>query len=74
LRNIQQRAGKGVYYLIAGMVIVLGLLCAAGGLAIMRMGGSLIFWGSPILLLALPCFLLGSFYIRMGKSASVSHK
>ena len=68
LRNAQQKAGKGVYYLIAGMVIFLGLLCLAGGLAIMWMGGSLIFWGSPILLLALPCFLLGVFYIRMGRS------
>ena len=69
LRNTQQKAGKGVYYLIAGMVIALGLLCMAGGLTIMLLGGSLLFWGSPILVLSLPCFLLGAFYIGMGKSA-----
>ena len=68
LRNAQQKERKGVYYLIAGMVIFLGLLCMVGGMTIMMMGGSLIFWGSPILVLSLPCFLLGSFYIRMGKS------
>lgn len=72
LRDAQQRAGRGVHYLIAGMVILLGLLCLAGGVAIMWMGGSLIFWGSPILLLALPCFLLGVFYIRMGRAAPKS--
>ena len=33
------------------------------------LGGSLLFWGSPILVLSLPCFLLGAFYIGMGKSA-----
>ena len=69
LRNTQQKAGKGVYYLIAGMVILLALVCMAGGLAIMLLGGSMIFWGSPILVLSLPCFLLAAFYLRMGRSA-----
>ena len=69
LRNTQQKAGKGVYYLIAGMVILLALVCVAGGLAIMLLGGSMVFWGSPILVLSLPCFLLAAFYLRMGRSA-----
>ena len=69
LRNTLQKAGKGVYYLIAGMVIALGLLCMIGGMTIMLMGGSLIFWGSPILVLSIPCFVLGAFYIGMGNSA-----
>ena len=69
LRDKQQKAGKGVYYLIAGMVILLGLVCVAGGLAIMLLGGSMVFWGSPILVLSLPCFLLAAFYLRMGRSA-----
>ena len=30
---------------------------------------SMIFWGSPILVLSLPCFLLAAFYLRMGRSA-----
>ena len=70
LRNKQQKAGKRTYYLIAGMIIFLGLLCVAGGLVIMMLGGSMVFWGSPIFLLSLPCFLLGAFYIRMGRSVS----
>lgn len=69
LRGTQQKAGKGVYFLIAGMVIALGLLCLAGGAAIMLMGGSWIFWGFPILVLSLPCFLLGIVYIGMGRTA-----
>ena len=51
------------------MVILLALVCMAGGLAIMLLGGSMIFWGSPILVLSLPCFLLAAFYLRMGRSA-----
>ena len=74
LRDALQKTGKSVYYLIAGMILFLGLLCLAGGLAIMWMGGSLLFWGSPILLLAIPCFLLGIFYIQMGKSTPRSYK
>ncbi|GEM_PF-3264533 len=69
LRDKQQKAGKGVYYLIAGMMVFLGLLCAAGGVVIMMLGGSFIFWGSVIFLLSLPCFLIGTFYIHMGRSA-----
>ena len=58
-----------VYYLIAGMMVFLGLLCAAGGVVIMMLGGSFIFWGSVIFLLSLTCFLIGTFYIHMGRSA-----
>ena len=69
LRNAQRKAGKRTYYLIAGMMVFLGLLCAAGGVVIMMLGGSFIFWGSVIFLLSLPCFLIGPFYIHMGRSA-----
>ena len=37
--------------------------------AIMLMGGSWIFWGFPIPVLSLPCFLLGIVYIGMGRTA-----
>jgi membrane protein YdbS with pleckstrin-like domain len=69
LRNTQQKAGKGVYYLIAGMVIFLGLVCVAGGIVIMLLGIKWIFWGALILVLSIPCFLLGACYIGMGRSA-----
>ncbi|MBO4414921.1 MAG: hypothetical protein J5824_02940 [Lachnospiraceae bacterium] len=69
LRNTQQKAGKRTYYLIAGMVIGLGILCICGGIVIMLLGGKWIFWGSPFLAVSIPCFLLAVFYIGMGRSA-----
>ena len=69
LRNTQQKAGKRTYYLIAGMVIGLGILCIAGGVVIMLLGGRWVFWGSPFLVVSIPCFLLGVFYTGMGRSA-----